>query len=40
MTNDVSSTTVPTPWLAAVVKLLNEMASDGIFMLECEDGCV
>jgi hypothetical protein len=32
-----AETTVPRGWLAAVVKLLNEMAGDGISMQDCED---
>jgi hypothetical protein len=31
--------TVPAVWLAAVAKLLNEMAGEGIFFDDCEDPC-
>lgn len=31
------TTSVPTGWLLATLKLLNEMAGEGITMMECED---
>jgi hypothetical protein len=36
---DSNTADVPASWLAAVVKLLNTMAGDGISMEDCEDPC-
>lgn len=33
----IENTKVPTLWLAGVVKLLNEMAGEGVGMADCED---